>query len=267
MSSVNQGKLLIIFPDVKYALLHYGHCNAANLQEWGRQMMGISLSSPSTLLDGLQTLSLPEPSEDAGESFLWQAPDSDAMLYSGDKWVELHGYISQLLERQASADPPAALAQKDVSKTRPAWLEYALQLAKLRGYTTLYPGKETAGVIFGSHNDIPDVPEEYQDDQEAREAAEAARAEDEATDSFDSIWAVDMLQTLPLHGSLPFLTRLPVLTWDGQGTTMEDLESKSKKLAAQFRSDVGGCAEDTALKKTDKYARDLFCKQSDGSGT
>lgn len=249
---------------MKYTILHYRHSNAAFLQDWGENMMGMSLTSPSILLDGSQSLNSPEPGADFGGAFLWQAPNSDAMIFPGDKWMELHGFISQVFERQDSlSETPALLAHKDVSKMYPSWLEYALQLSKARGYYTVYPGKETAGAILGSHNDIPDVPGEYEDDDEAKIAAEGEGLEDQATDSFDALWTVNILETLPLGGTLPFATTVPVLTWDGKPTSIEDLHVDSVLFAAQFRAEVGSCeVESEAPNRRHKYAEDLFCSSS-----
>ncbi|MCP5922245.1 hypothetical protein NL350_28285, partial [Klebsiella pneumoniae] len=82
--------------------------------------------------------------EEPDNPFFWQAPASDAILIMGDKWVELHGYVSRILERQQTKkDTPAFLAKKHATKKHPAWLEYVLQLSRLRGYLTLYPSPET----------------------------------------------------------------------------------------------------------------------------
>ena len=250
--------------DLKYSLLHYRHSNAAMIQNWDRKMMGLSFVSPITLLDGSEQLQVPEPNDDAGAAFLWQAPSSDATLFFGTKWVELHGYVSQVLERQyASSSTPALLAQKEVSKKYPSWLEYVLQLSRIRGYYTVYPGKETTSVIMGVHNDIPEVQEEYEDDEEARRDAAGEGVEDEATYLFDPHWQVDILQTLPKNGALPFLTHLPIMKWDGKETSAEELDRNAREFTRHFRTVVGHCPEDEAPGPALKTASDLFCKASD----
>ena len=252
------------FADVKYSLLHYRYSNAATIQNWDAKLMGLSFASPTTLLDGLTPISLPEPDNDTGSSFLWQAPDSDAMLFSGSKWVELHGYISQVLGRQhSSSASPALLAHKEVSKKYPSWLEYALQLSRLRGYYTVYPGRETTSVILGVHNDLPQPPEEYANDAEARRDAEGKGLADDATHLFDPNWQVDILHTLPQDGTLPYLTHLPVLTWDGKSTSTDELHKNGLEFAARFRREVGQCKEEETSRRSHRLARDLFCKASD----
>ena len=249
---------------MKYSLLHYRHSNAALIQNWHMKLMGLSFVSPKTLLDNSGQLQLPEPSNDAGESFLWQAPSSDATLFIGSKWVELHGFVSQVLERQyASSSTPALLAQKEVSKKYPSWLEYILQLSRIRGYYTVYPGRETTSVIMGVHNDIPEVPEEYEDDEQARRDAEGKGVEDEATYLFDPHWQVDILQTLPKGGSIPYLTLLPILTWDGKEVSAEELDRDSREFTHRFRTEVGHCPESESPGPVVRGANDLFCKASD----
>lgn len=226
--------------------------------------MGLSFVSPTTLLDSSSELQLPAPNNDAGAAFAWQSPSSDATLFFGTKWVELHGYISQALERQhASSASPALLAHKEVSKKYPAWLEYILQLSRIRGYYAVYPGQEATSVILGVHNDIPEVPEEYEDDEEARRDAIGEGIEDEATYLFEPHWQVDILKTLPKDGTLPRLNNLPILTWDGKRTSSDDLDSQAEEFAARFRREIGHCPDGETPISAHRLANDLFCKVSD----
>lgn len=234
--------------------------------------MGIGFQSPKMLLDSSTPLVVPnsENQDATGNpgSFLWQAPSSDAILFMGDRWAELHGFVSQILEKQQSrTDTPAMLAKKDVSKEHPAWLEYMLQLCRLRGYVTLYPSSETASTILGSHSDLNNTPEEYLDDDDEGVQKDI---EDQATLAFDPTSQVDMLVTLPNKGDLPPLSDLPLLSWDGKSRTRDEMEAVSRELSRQFRKEVGQCSEadmpdddDYMGSGRDKYARDLFCKPED----
>jgi hypothetical protein len=259
--------------DVKYTLLQTLYSGASVLWDWRDNIMGISFQSPTTHLDATTPFAIPEGSDSetpvrSSGPFLWQSPSSDATLFLGDKWMELHGYVSQLLESQSSREEmPAMLARKDVSKKYPAWLEYVLQLARLRGYVTLYPSPETAKVIMGSHNDLSNIPEEHLDDKELAESVENGK-EDAATSGFDPTSQVDMLATLPKEGHFVELPQLPLLSLEGTISTLGGIKTNAQTRAKQFRREVGQCevpreGEDEDDQdddpKADRLARDLFC--------
>lgn len=254
--------------DLKYTLLHNRYSHMANAEDWNSKMLGISFAAPNTLLDNSQPLTVPQPNGEAGwkGAFLWEAPNSDAMLVSGEKWVELHGFVTQVLDKQHStSQSPALLAHKEISKKYPSWLEYILQLSRLRGYFTVYPGPETASVVMGVHNDLPELPEEYDADHDAHdEAASDDDIRDRATLLFDPYSRVNILGTLPRAGELPSLSDVPVLSWDGQSAAggLSGLDAGAREFAARFRREVGQCAEDEADRPFDKHARDLFCTTS-----
>ena len=232
--------------------------------------MGMSLSVPSTSLDGTQPFSAPGPLR-AGQgrpdetAFLWQAPTSDAILFMGERWVELHSYISQVLEKQhALSAPPAFLAQKKVGKKYPAWMEYAVQLSRLRGYFTLYPSKQTAGAIIGVHTDLPDKPEEYQDQVTPKESEQYGIA-DQASEVFDASSQVDMLETLPHDGSHQVPNDVPLISWDGRQQSLDSFKHDAAQFATDFRREVGQCSEEEVKKQPLAHmdAGDLFCKTKD----
>ncbi|KAF5022244.1 hypothetical protein F66182_5683 [Fusarium sp. NRRL 66182] len=260
------------FNYVKYNLLHSLYSHSSILQDWNDKTMGISFHSPSTLLDDATPLTVPavDSSGEKGSSspFFWQAPTSDAILFMGDKWVELHGYVSRILEKQrARTETPAFLA-KSTSKKHPAWLDYVLQLSLLRGYVTLYPGPETASTILGAHSDLPTTPEEYLGEDEASESGKA----DKATSRFDPASPVDMLATLPRQGDLLPLGDLPLVSWSGKPTSLEELEVSSRELTKKFRQEVGECPptdaddeDEWGQPRRDKDAGDLFCKSKSTS--
>ncbi|KFA55531.1 hypothetical protein S40293_02046 [Stachybotrys chartarum IBT 40293] len=252
------------FHYLKYSLLQYRYSRGAMELGHNMRLMGLSFSTPTTQLDLKQPLVPPKPTEkDAtmsrGAPFLWQAPSSDAVLFMGDKWVELHGYISQMMERQRVLDTtPAFMAVKQVSKKYPAWLEYVLQLARIRGYYTLYPSRETADTIIGVHNDLHEAPEEYSEDQPKEGEAGEPITGDPAV--LDPGPYVDILATLPREGPWPSLRDLPVLTWKGEAVAHEELEERAVEFSKEFRRDVGQCNEEAlSTFSTDEYARDLFC--------
>ncbi|KAG6009595.1 hypothetical protein E4U21_001962 [Claviceps maximensis] len=265
------------FQYVKYTLLHQLYSAIALTETYDASLMGISFSIPHTLADGTTAFSPPASEErdrdpSTPTAFLWQRPNSEAMLFTGKKWIELHHFISRTLYHKkttsSSSSASALLAQKTAGKKYPAWLEYALQLSRLRGYYTLYPSKPTAYAILGVHSEIPEPPEEYQKD--AAEAAAAQKAphaslEDETTELFDSVSPVDMLQTLPEGGKLQTPAEMPLLSWDGTHATHASFSKQAQEYTALFRREVGGCTKEDKPghgKSNDKDATDLFCGDS-----
>lgn len=216
-------------------------------------MFGISFTVPKTPIHNTKPLSLPATAKE-GSSFLWQAPNGDAMLVFGDHWVELHGYVSHSLQTQKAGITLPTMAQsKDVAQNQPAWLEYMLQLCRLRNYFTVYPSKETADAIVGVYADLPDVPD-------GREKSNAdARLGAQRGSSFDAGSQVDILNTLPKGGALPSIHKLPVLSWEGEASTLDQMVAESYKQTLEFRRQIGTCKDVEAHVPRDRFAADLFC--------
>ncbi|KAM3516367.1 hypothetical protein MY11210_000126 [Beauveria gryllotalpidicola] len=242
------------FHYVKYALLHRRYGLAASNDDSSRLMFGISFTVPETHIHNAKPFSLPA-NVDEGSSFLWQAPSSDAMLIFGDHWVELHGYVSHSLLRtqQEGIAVPTMAQSKDVAENQPAWLEYMLQLCRLRNYFTVYPSKETADAIVGVYADLPDVPD-------GREKSNAdGRLGAQRGSSFDAGSQVDILNTLPKGGALPSIHQLPVLSWEGGPSTLDHMVAESYKQTLEFRRQIGTCKDVEAHVSRDRFAADLFC--------
>ncbi|MBE3044912.1 hypothetical protein IMZ48_20605, partial [Candidatus Bathyarchaeota archaeon] len=134
------------------------YSTTATRDGWDERLVGLNLDFPSTYINASQAFIPPTHPDIRSPAFLWQAPSSNALLITGTKWTELHSFVSNSLDIPT---PPAILTEKVVSKTHPAWLESLLQLSRLRGYLTLYPGLETAATLATSHEDLAQVPEEY----------------------------------------------------------------------------------------------------------
>jgi hypothetical protein len=65
---------------------------------------------------------------------------------------------------------------------------------------------------------------------------------------------------LPFKGELPKIAGMPLLSWDGSPTTVEDLEQHAVEYSRVFRREIGGCDEGAPEKiQEDFKARDLFC--------
>ena len=253
--------------DLKYALLEYRYSSVARLQAWDTRLFAISMSLPGTFLNSTSAFEPPkavveEKDETKGTapgsstSFLWQAPSSHAVLFMGQKWTELHGFVSKSLEIQQEAAPvPSLLAEKAVSTQHPAWLEHALRLSRARGYFTHYPSADTASAVAAVHSDLYQPPEEY----DAKPLTAAAGGKDAGRDVV--MRSGGLLDALPGRGLLAPFSSLPLVTWDGARTTLEELDGRSRQYTLEFRRQVG-CADAKRLQnvKVDRLARDLFCE-------
>lgn len=248
------------FHYLKMTILEYRYSTHVLSQIWDQKLFGISLDLPSTHLSGSGPLTPPvalasspgSSRSDAPTSFLWQAPNSNAALITGEKWTELHGFVSQSLEMQhSSSSLPALLAQKSVSKEYPAWMEHILRLCRARGYFTLYPDPKLATNLAIIHNELYQHPEEYDND------GLSAKHDDE--DEM-IIHQASLLDSLPNDGVLPRFLNMPLLSWDGTKTTPEDLDASAIAYASEFRRTVGGCDGKAESPSTSP----LFCISDDG---
>lgn len=243
---------------MKYELLYRRFSAVGATQDVKNQMLGFGFASPTTFLHTDKAfVPPPHPDNAAGSSFIWEAPNSDAMLILGDKWLELHGYVSQVLEKQEEA---SRKLQKQITKKHPSWLEHLLQLSRLRGYYTVYPGKDTSNVILGIHSDLPDTPEEFEGQKQGRPRPSEEFSDRASDNGFDVNIQLDMMSTLPRDGTLPDLNSMPVLAWDGKLDALENMRQTAAQFAKEFRRSVGGCTDD-ATPAPDKYAKDLFCSK------
>ena len=146
------------FQFLMYTVLEYRH--AARSGNLAAHLMGISLDLPSFAPD-LQTQA-PYEQHMPESLVLWQAPASTAALYFGDRWVELHTFLSYRL----TLDPD--LAQKTPSSPifshdYPMWLQPTLEMMQARGYYMLYPSfmlKEGSSAIT-VHRELAQSPEEF----------------------------------------------------------------------------------------------------------
>ena len=245
----------------------------AMVEQYDANVLGISLSVPTISIDGTTSFVPPEPAQGENESgkpgetaFRWQRPNSDAMVFLGEKWVELHHFIAQLqYKKRVSSATPALLSKKDVSKRYPAWLEHVLQLSRLRGYYTLYPSQATAKVLVGVHSDMPHTPEEYQ--YEDSRQPKPDDFVDPGNEHFEATSPLNVLETLPNKGELQNPANLPLLSWDGSAATLKTMAEHAKEYTARFRKEVGQCGdeylESHPLAKS--TADDLFCKERSSS--
>jgi hypothetical protein len=259
--------------DLKYTLLEYRYSEAAHIQHWDARLLGISLEQPLQQLDGDEQFTPPlsrdqNSGQDIPSSFLWQAPTSHAMLFMGEKWIELHDLVSRSLEVQKTSDSiPSIIGRKMISTQHPSWLEYVLRLSRLRGYWTLYPGEETARSLATVHSELRHAPEEYADIEKPVSLADDASDEEieQAMKKLNSVPELvstqeSSLQNLLDSGSLRPFGNLPLIAWDGTKTDLQELDDLAAKYAHDFRTQVGKCSEDDVVTiPVDMTTQDLFC--------
>ncbi|KAI0520922.1 hypothetical protein F5B22DRAFT_56563 [Xylaria bambusicola] len=264
-----------ILADLKYTLLEYRYSDMSRFHNWGQHLFGISLEQPSTTLDGEKLFNPPlfqHPEEISAEGtpnpFLWQTPTSSAVLFLGDKWMELHDFVSRTMQVKENSDVvPTLLSEKLVSKQHPSWLEHALRLARVRGYWFLYPGKEVAEHVAAVHGELYDIPEEYT----GFKTSVSDDASDEAVGNIRQKvrWApevqlssLSVLDALPNDGNLWPLTALPIADWQGTEVSPQDFRTRSYEYEVLFKGSVGRCDAETGKgQKAYETAstQDLFC--------
>ena len=259
---------------LKYTLLEYKYSIAAASSSMSHEdLLGISLDLPSTFLNDTTPFTAPPNPESAdapegnGPSFLWGAPNSNAALYFGDKWTELHTLVSHSLSSASSAP------KKRISTSYPSWLEYILTLSNSRGYSMLYPQLTAGDALATVHNELYQPPEEFN----------KPKTETETTTTEDGNFTADPAKHLSLqHKEFPLahsslvnmlpdnqllapLHSMPLLTWDGRVVDRIDLGDEAEEFSAKFRRDVGGCKTPVPSKTrlVDVGVENLFC---DGDG-
>ncbi|KAI0406186.1 hypothetical protein F4802DRAFT_119817 [Xylaria palmicola] len=264
------------FNYVKYLLLEYRYSATAEFHNWGQYLFGISLEQPKMTLDGKQPFSPPlfQPLEEVGgqngktsNPFLWQAPTSNAILILGDKWMQLHDFVSRTMQATENFDViPTVISEKVISKQHPSWLEHALRLARVRGYWFLYPGQDVGEHIATVHGELYNLPEEYADvhsgsddstDKELEKLRSKLRTAPE-----NQLSPLPLLDTLPNNGVLWPLTALPIAGWDGAEMDSQKFRVGATEFELAFKKTIGGCDLETG-KGQKSYeatsAQDLFC--------
>lgn len=190
------------FHYLKLHLLEFKH--SLESSDDYNNLFGISLETPTMYLNGttkfVPPLSYADKEDDGTYNpFRWQAPDSNAALYFSDKWIEFHSFLTK--RRTATLHPRTAdhhaTRPKLVTQRQPAWVEYALDIMRTRGYSLHYPGifshnkgrvESPSKSLVIVHNELYQQPEEF--------AASSARnlrkrdVEEEPESSTDSVLTV-----------------------------------------------------------------------------
>lgn len=254
----------LFFHYLKYTMLEYKY--SASKIGLDKNLLGISLDLPSTYLNDSSSFAPPSSNTSTATPFLWQAPNSNAALYFGEKWVEVHDFIAQLLESQHKVPTPTALNDKLVSKTYPSWLEHVLKLARARGYWTLYPNFES-DALATLHNDLYQPPEEYSEDPKQETPSDSGELTADPAQHHLSLKHAEaalitksLLTLLPSGGDLPRITQMPLLGWDGEKVDLEMIGHHAVNYSRVFRHEIGGCDVSAPDKiRHELLATDLFC--------
>ncbi|KKZ67885.1 hypothetical protein EMCG_06414 [[Emmonsia] crescens] len=273
---------------LKYAILKYKYSVPTKISS--RRLMGISLELPSIAPTDGEPFTPPTPSdptvalqetEKGIPVFLWQAPNSNAALYFGDKWVEFQSFLSNRLA--AARRPDLKIPSNLISKKFPSWMEYMLELIRARGYYLLYPSfsATTDTALATTHNELYHLPEEYTSNFKPESGNEDLNTDPDKplTDPASSeIPQVDYLgsKEKPLAESstisnllhlfpagLPELSPLHALPYSQKDNTSPDLFERTQAYLKEFRETIGGCDDDVVGAQYPAVeimkADDLFC--------
>ncbi|KIV99568.1 uncharacterized protein PV09_08746 [Verruconis gallopava] len=288
-----------------YYILHYKFSRLGS--SFSSNLVGLSLEIPNTHLNGTSHFDPPNlksnvlstlwpgrtnpRSPDTSPPFLWQSPGSNAALYFGDRWVEIHDFLKHRL-------PSVDRTQKIIGEHLPAWTEYVLEIMRARGWEMLYPptiqGESTMATL---HTELWKPPEEFALDYKRALAKEKSKENGGDGDGEDVVveeepsslgdkgslsahpahWEQSegsVIQTQqPLHSVLPFrgeeplLRSLPHLLYDGESVQWSEMPAIAEEYAESFRKTLGGCSDETrkaSSKIVPHKAGDLFCQGDEG---
>lgn len=248
---------------LKYSILFYKQ--SARAQREGSKLLGISLDLPSVKPTSESETFTP-PSPQASDqtrrveqqnipSFLWQAPNSNAALYFGDKWAEFHSFLSS---RLAVSEAATNILSQDklISPKYPAFMEYLLEMMRAKGYYVIYPSfpGRTAAPLAAVHTDLYHPPEEF--------AQASGLKQSEGIGGLPAEKPVDRAHTImPLLDTFelghPMLGLIPVLSYDAERLAEESLQKQTTEYAKEFRAQYGNCSQDSDL--VDDPSAHLFC--------
>ncbi|KAL2821636.1 armadillo-type protein [Aspergillus granulosus] len=240
--------VLVLSPDMElapsffhylmYTMLNYRH--SARSKVLHSNLFGISLELPLSQptndepfeqpnLDDTQFAKQNTP--DTLPLFLWQAPNSNAALYFGDKWAELHSFLSH---RLAAKDEATKSSQEEwlISKRYPAFLEYMHELLLARGYYLLYPAFSVKGrlSIAKFHDDLFQIPEEFAAGNSGSSSRGLTPSERPLSDAST---LMPLLDTFSLE--LPDISHLLLLSDHGKEVSDFDFARDTKNRRRKFR--------------------------------
>ena len=268
---------------VIYNLLQYKYSAYSAATTKFPNLMGFSLELPSFHLNDTKPLEPPlkERTPLKGEEkglpaertpFLWQAPNANAALYFGDKWIEFHSFLSARL-----AKPPST-RRKVYSQKHPSWLESLLELIRARGYSMLYPNFPAEGdAIVSVHDELYQVPEEYTKDPSTPStpvpnldpdiplvAENTKEPRSSPPNREHPLLESDLLSLLLNDGELPDVADLPLLSYNGIRMSSKLSHEAAMAYSETYRREIGTCTTDAeTTPRAANNALDLFCNLDD----
>jgi hypothetical protein len=265
---------------LKYTILHYKQ--SARAKQASLDLMGISLELPSSKPTSdrepinppslLSTDDIKKHGQHYIPSFLWQAPNSNAALFFGDKWTEFHSFLSN---RLGISETKTNIASQDkvISKRYPGFMEYLLELMRAKGYYMLYPSfpGHTAASLVTVHHDLYHPPEEFAHEISLNAGKKPIPEIDNPDEPLEPLVDASEMQPekpmartptiMPLldlfESGLPDVEELSLLSYDGEELTPETYHRKTREYADKFRLLYGHCTEDSIV--TEGPGLDLFC--------
>ncbi|KAL8885166.1 MAG: hypothetical protein Q9215_006931 [Flavoplaca cf. flavocitrina] len=273
----------VYFHFLMYHLLEYKYSSSAPLSTEVQNLMGLSLELPTMHLNESAMFSPPmirskskgaDSNQEEPTPFLWQAPNSNAALYFGEKWVEFHSFLTS----RVSIDPATVPSRPNlISESYPSWLEYILELMRARGYTLLYPNypsdRESIATL---HYELFHPPEEFMKPQPQTETPNTPLLDPE-TETFPTDLSsshrpkhaestpvkTKLTSLLPNRGfAVPELPDFPLLSHEGNELSSSLLSATARSFTADFRRQVGICAATYKPKPEAMKADDLFCNNN-----
>lgn len=276
----------IYYHYVMYHLLQYKYATYVRLNDDSKYLMGFSLELPSTYLNNSAELEPPKSSVIEGDvksgghtPFLWQAPNSNAALYFGEKWVELHSFISARIsvrDSYATDDNKPPSRRKVISGHYPSWMEYVQELMRVRDYLLLYPHfSAESDAVVTIHNELHQLPEEYSRTRDGTSPSPMP-----SVDTYDPFTIDPSMDTLTFtprhehslrnsnllsflsesgHGDLPDLGSVPILSHDGNVVSPYGSAKNARKFTDEFRREIGRCGDKVAVVSHHTSFGDFFC--------
>lgn len=285
--AASESHVLLLSPDAElspgyfqllmYTLLEFRY--SARRTDLVNRLMGISLELPSYAPD-MSTKTPWAASQIQDPLVLWQAPNSNAALYFGDRWIELHSFLLRRLiaDAELSKSLPSS---PDVAHDFPAWLQPVLEVMQTRGYYMMYPtfwaAEQTTAVSV--HKELNQSPEEYMNDaeestQSSNKAQRLDLAEDQPLTAIDEVerllqkehpaytgsLAGPLLESIPLEQRTQgLMDHIPLFSYAGEQINWEDSGTYSWNFAQEFAESIGGCASYDPAKPDNGNVESLFC--------